>query len=240
VNAAEIPAPDARLATWIAPARTALLIIDMQADFANPDGALGRDGVDLGAVGPALAAAGRLAEAARAAGTPVVFVGLQTSREEDSPAWAERMRRRGLDPEAASALCRVGTPGATFVGPTPRAGEPVIAKLRYSGFHRTALDATLKQLGVDTLVVGGLTTEGCVDCTVRDAFHLDYHVFVAADACAAYEADLHEGALKGLAANCAILVRADDVLAAWAEPQEDHPIRRRLPARAGSPSSSDG
>jgi ureidoacrylate peracid hydrolase len=205
------------LGAWIAPGRTALLIIDMQADFAAPDGALGAAGVDLGAVPAALAAAERLADAARAAGVPVVFVGLQTLPEQDSPAWAERMRRRGGDPDAESGLCRVGTPGAAFVGPTPRPGEPVIGKLRYSGFFRTDLDATLQRLGVDTLVACGLTTECCVDCTVRDAFHLDYHVFIATDACAAYEPALHEETLKSLELNCAILVGADAVVAAWAE-----------------------
>jgi nicotinamidase-related amidase len=213
---AEASSGDDALGAWIDPARTALLIIDMQVDFASPEGALGRAGVDLVAVGPALAAAERLAEAARAASVPVVFVGLQTSSADDSPVWAERLRRRG-DADGEIGLCRLGTPGADFVGPTPRDGEAVIGKLRYSGFHRTDLDATLKRLGVDTLVVCGLTTECCVDCTVRDAFHLDYHVFIAADACAAYETDLHEAALKSLELNCAILTNANEVAGAWAE-----------------------
>jgi nicotinamidase-related amidase len=146
-----------------------------------------------------------------------MFVGLQTSQADDSLAWAERRRRRGHDADIAGGLCRVGTPGADFVGPRPLPGETVIGKLRYSGFHRTDLDAVLKRLGVDTLVVCGLTTECCVDCTVRDAFHLDYHVFIAADACATYDADLHQGALKSLELNCAILTTADEVVSAWAE-----------------------
>jgi len=205
------------LKAWIAPDRTALVIIDMQVDFASPEGALGRVGIDLSAVPAALAATERLAEAARESGVPVVFVGLQTSRKEDSPAWTERMRRRGGDPDAESGLCREGTAGAAFVGPTPLPGEAVITKLRYSGFFRTDLDATLQRLAVDTLVVCGLTTECCVDGTVRDAFHLDYHVFIATDACAAYEPELHEGALRSLDLNCAILTNTDAVAAAWAE-----------------------
>jgi ureidoacrylate peracid hydrolase len=126
------------------------------------------------------------------------------------------MRRQGGDPEQDSALCRIGTPGAAFVGPQPAAGELVIAKMRYSGFFRTDLDAELRARGLDTLVACGLTTECCVDCTVRDAFHLDYHVFVARDASAAYDSDLHEGALKSLELNCAILVDTAQVVAAWA------------------------
>jgi nicotinamidase-related amidase len=205
------------LKAWIAPGRTALVVIDMQTDFASPDGALGAVGADLSAVPAALAAAERLAEAAREAGAPVIFVGLQTSRETESPVWSERMRRRGEGGDGDGGLCREGTPGAAFVGPTPRSGEPVIGKLRYSGFFRTDLDATLRRLGVDTIVVCGLTTECCVDCTVRDAFQLDYHVFIATDACAAYDPDLHEAALKSLELNCAILTSTDAVTAAWAE-----------------------
>ena len=214
--AAAAGAGAAALADWIAPRRTALLVIDMQVDFAAPEGALGGV-VDLGAVPAALAAAERLAAAARAAGAPGVFVGLQTSPRADSAAWAERLRRRGGDPDAESGLCREGTAGAAFVGPTPLPGEPVVAKLRYSGFFRTDLDVRLKRLGVDTLVVCGLTTECCVDCTVRDAFHLDYHVFIAVDACAAYDPTLHASALRSLELNCAILTSADEVAAAWAE-----------------------
>ncbi|MBS0408980.1 MAG: cysteine hydrolase [Proteobacteria bacterium] len=205
------------LAAWIAPSRSALVIIDMQVDFASPQGVLGRSGMDMSVVEPALAAAQRLAEGARTAGTPVIFVGLQTRPETDSPAWKERMRRRGGSPEDDSNLCREGQPGADFHGPTPAPGELVVPKTRYSAFHGTDLDAALKARGIDTLVVCGLTTECCVDSTVRDAFHLDYHVFVASDACAAYEPDLHEGALKSLDLNCAMLVTSDQVLAAWRE-----------------------
>jgi ureidoacrylate peracid hydrolase len=203
------------LRTWIARGRAALVIVDMQTDFASPEGKMGRAGADLSAVPAALAAAQRLAGAARTAGVPVVFVGLMTSPEDDSAAWAERMRRQGVDPDEQLALCRAGTRGAAFVGPIPLVGEPVVAKLRYSGFFRTDLDAQLQRLGVDTLVIAGLTTECCVDCTVRDAFHLDYHVFVAADACAAYEPSVHEAALKSLALHCAIAVTTDAVIAAW-------------------------
>lgn len=205
-----------RLSEWLAPARTALLVIDMQADFAAPEGLLGRAGVDLSSVPAALAAASRLVEGARAAGVQVVFVGLQTSPDTDSPAWRERMRRRGGAPDEESAICREDTPGAAFYGPLPQAGDQVVAKARYSAFVGTALDAWLRPRNIDTLVACGLTTECCVDCTVRDAFHLDYQVFVATDACAAYAPDLHTGTLKVLELNCATLIETDDALAAWA------------------------
>ena len=214
--AAPVQAEDG-LATWIAPARTALVIIDMQVDFAAPEGRLGQWGVDLSTVPPALEKAQALAEAARKAGAPVVFVGLFTRPETDSGAWRERMRRRGGDPDSDSGLCRADEVGSDWYGPKPLPGEAVVEKARYSGFHDAPLDSVLKGLGVDTLVVAGLTTECCVDCTVRDAFHLDYHVFLASDACAAYEAEVHAASLKALELNCAILVETDQVITAWEE-----------------------
>ena len=203
------------LGGWIAPTRTAVLVIDMQVDFASPEGLLGQYGVDMTVVEPALAAAQALVAQARASGAPVIFVGLFTSPERDSASWNERMRRRGGDPDNEAALCRVGTPGAGFYGPQPLGDEPVIAKTRYSGFFGTDLDARLKGLGVDTLLVAGVTTECCVDSTVRDAFNLDYHVFVVADACAAYEADIHAASLKVMELNSAILTDVSAVAAAW-------------------------
>lgn len=210
------PAASARegLAAWIAPSRTAVLVIDIQVDFASPDGALGQY-VDMAAVQPAVSAAERLVGAARAAGTPVVFVGLFTAPETDSPSWTERMRRRGGDPDKESALCREGETGSDFYGPRPAPGELVVKKTRYSGFVGTRLDAWLKACGVDTLIVAGLTTECCVDSTVRDAFSLDYHVFVAADACAAYEPDIHAASLKVMDLNSAILTDTAAIAHAW-------------------------
>ncbi|TCS15512.1 isochorismatase family cysteine hydrolase [Caulobacter sp. BK020] len=202
------------LAVWIAPDRTAVLVIDMQVDFASPDGALGAH-VDMSVVEPALASAEKLVADARAAGAPVVFVGLWTTPETDSAAWNERLRRRGGNPKIDAALCRAGENGSAFYGPQPAPGELVVRKTRYSAFVGTDLDQRLRDMGVDTLVVAGLTTECCVDSTVRDAFDLDYHVFVAADACAAYEADLHEASLKVMELNSAILTDTAAIAQAW-------------------------
>ncbi len=200
-------------AEWIAPARSALLIVDMQVDFALADGALGRAGVDLSAVPEALRQAGRLARAARSAGATVVFVGLRTTPETDSPAWAERSRRLGE--VESEGLCRCGEAGAAFVGPTPADGDFVVVKTRYSAFHNTDLESRLRAAGVDTLVICGLTTECCVDAAARDAFQRDFHVFVAGDACAAYQPDIHQAALRSLELNCAILAASDAIVTAW-------------------------
>jgi nicotinamidase-related amidase len=193
-----------------------VVIVDMQVDFASPEGVSGQWGLDLSTVPAALSAAERLTVSARAAGAPVVFVGLFTTPETDSDVWDERMRRLGNDPEAGPALCRAGSPGSDFVGPLPQKDELVFRKTRYSPFWDTDINARLEALEVDTLIVAGLTTECCVADTAKDAFNRDYHVFVAADACAAYEPDLHVGALKMLHLNTAIVTDTASIVAAWA------------------------
>jgi ureidoacrylate peracid hydrolase len=206
----------AKLAQWIDPKRTALLIIDIQGDFAAPDGAMARLGADLSSVPAAIENAKRLADAARAAGTKVVFVAARRQPGPLSPVKRERLARLGHE-TFDGGICVVGTPGADFIGPQPLEGEAIVAKNSYSGFFRTELDDLLRGSNIDTVVVCGLTTECCVDGTVRDGYNLEYHIFLAADACAAYEPDLHQGSLKCLQLNCAILATTDQVVSAWAE-----------------------
>src|ERR1700761_6933754 len=106
-------------------ARTALLLIDMQVDFGAPDGAMARQGKDMTAVPAALANAVLLADVARAAGVPLIFVRL-LGRPEDG-------------------MCVEGTRGADFVGPKPQAGDAIISKSRFSAFTNTGLAGQLRQ-----------------------------------------------------------------------------------------------
>ena len=198
---------------WIAPRRTALLLVDMQVDFAKPDGAMGKSGKDLSMAEAALRNAVLLADAARAADVPCLFARLITRESDETDLLREWKKRRGTEDDAP--LCQEGTRGADFVGPRPRDKEAVFSKSRYDAFSGTGLDAHLRGLKRDTLVIAGLTTECCVESTARHAFEKDYHVFIAADAVAAYERELHDAALKALELNCAIPVASADIMAAW-------------------------
>jgi ureidoacrylate peracid hydrolase len=201
------------LKDWIAPRRTALLLVDMQVDFANPDGAMGKSGKDLSMAEAALRNAVLLADAARAADVPCLFARLITRESDETDLLQEWKKRRGTEDDAP--LCQEGTRGADFVGPQPQGMEAVFSKSRYDAFSGTGLDAHLRGLKRDTLVIAGLTTECCVESTARHAFEKDYHVFIAADAVAAYERDLHDAALKALELNCAIPALSSDIIAAW-------------------------
>lgn len=208
--------PPQSLIDWITPSRTAVVIIDMQVDFAAPDGACALSGCDMSAVPAALAGAERLANAARKAGALVVFPRLWTEPSTDSVVWKERRRRMGQVREDGRYPCRAGSRGAEFYGPLPQDGDLIVSKTKYSAFFGTDLDALLGERNIDTLVFAGLTTECCVDSSVRDACHLDYHIFIAADACAAYGEEMHRETLAVLEMNCGILTDVTSIETAWA------------------------
>jgi len=112
-------------------------------------------------------------------------------------------------------LCAEGTHGADFIGPQPRDGEAIVSKNHFSAFARTGLADQLHAQSVDTLVLAGLTTECCVQSSAWDAFERDFHIFLAEDACAAYEEALHRHALKALRLSAAMVVPVKDLVAAW-------------------------
>lgn len=207
--------PAAQLPPMIGPARTALMVVDSQVDFVAPHGALGSIGLDFSTVTPALARVQQLIGAARSAGVTVVFLRVISRDETDSTALRLLNARKGRPPEAI-AICRAGSAGADYYGVQPQAGDIEIEKVLFSGFFGTTLEEQLRALGIDTLLMTGFTTDCCVDCTAREAFHRNYNVFVVQDACAAYGDDMHYGALNGMANNCALLTDSEAVLAGWA------------------------
>jgi ureidoacrylate peracid hydrolase len=197
---------------WIAPHRTALILIDCQVDFGAQGGAMARAGADMSSVPPALAKAGALADVARGAKVEIVFVRLVTRSGEDNKFLREaRQRQEDTLPD----LCVEGSRGAEFIGPLPRPGETVISKTRFSAFAGTGLADHLRARGIDTLVLAGLTTECCVQSSAWDALERDFHVFVAGDACAAYEPELHRHTLRALALNGVFVEGADIFATFW-------------------------
>jgi nicotinamidase-related amidase len=197
---------------WVAPRRTALVLIDMQVDFGSPDGEMAKRGADVKPAQAAVAKAEALAQAARSAGVKVVFVRLVNHPGGESPIASEARARHGKDEPD---LCVEGTPGADFIGPQPAPGEAVISKTHFSAFARTGLAEQLHSQKIDTLVLAGLTTECCVASSAWDAFERDFHIFLAADACAAYEDGLHREALRALEMSGAIVGTTAEFTGAW-------------------------
>jgi nicotinamidase-related amidase len=176
--------------------RTALLIIDMQRDFLEPGGfgeALGNDVSRLqAAVGPCQA----VLAAARDLGLLVIH-----TREGHRPDLSDAPR---LKVERGDPALRIGAPGPMgrilvrgepghdiIAALYPQPDEPVIDKPGKGAFYQTDLDLMLRNRSIETLLVCGVTTEVCVNTTVREANDRGYRCVVLADCCASYFPEFH-------------------------------------------------
>lgn len=157
--------------TRLDPARTAVLVVDMENDFCCEGGAMVLPGYER-LLGPQRA----VIEAGRRAGSPIVFI-------TDAHRPNVRQDREFLK---RTPHCIEGSWGAQVVDELGRRPDDIgVIKRRYSGFFNTDLDLTLKDLGVDSVVVMGVVTNICVRSTVHDAFFLGYRTFVPEDCVAA-------------------------------------------------------
>jgi nicotinamidase-related amidase len=202
------------LAEMIDPARSALIVIDVQADFASPSGAMARRGADLSGVEGVLDNVEALIAAARRSGVCVAFARVLTSPQTDSVALKNLNARRGLAPSALD-ICREGDRGSDYYRVAPLPGEIEVSKRLFSAFHGADLDQRLRERNVDTLILVGLTTNCCVDATARDAFHRNFNVFVVSDATDAYGEETQRRALAALAATCGLIVATAEVRSSW-------------------------
>ncbi|WP_139306851.1 cysteine hydrolase family protein [Modestobacter sp. DSM 44400] len=219
------------LAELVDPAHTALLLVDMQRDFVEPDGVFGSLGVDLSiyaAMRPRLAA---LLTAARHAGVLVVHIQNTTlpGRRSDSPAQL-RFNLRMLAPARRDGpplrYTVAGTAGEQFVEElAPRPEELVVHKHRSSAFWGTDLELLLRSNGVRTVVVGGCTTEGCVESTARDAMFCDLYVVLAEDCVGSDDRAQHDASLF-LMRHRFDLATGQAVADTWRDPT--HPIPEEL------------
>ncbi len=162
------------------PQRTALLVMDYQPAIV----AIAGDDADA-LVARAAAAIGR----ARGAGVHVGYVRVALTAE-DRAAIPER--NRAFSQVAASGRLADGDPAAD-VHPDLRPAEDdvVVTKTRLGAFSTTDLAGRLAALGVDTLVLAGISTSGVVLSTIRDAADRDYRLLVLADCCADPDAEVH-------------------------------------------------
>tara|TARA_R100001244_G_scaffold20557_3_gene21174 strand:+ start:2576 stop:3253 length:678 start_codon:yes stop_codon:yes gene_type:complete len=197
----------------IEPARTALLLIDVQVDFVSPEGVIGMAGVDMSSITSAIDKMETLRAAAKAQGATVAFLRVVTREETDSDALKNLYEWRGRPGQHA--ICRADEPGSDYFRLFPEEGDIDVEKALFDGFFGTDLEEQLRARGIDTLLVAGVTTDCCVDQTARSAFHRNFNVVVVSDACAAYEELLHFGGLLALEKNCVLLADTEAVLATW-------------------------
>lgn len=194
------------------PLATALIVIDMQRDFVEPGGfgaSLGNDVSPCAAIVPTVAA---LMAAFRAAGLPVFHT--RECHAADLSDCPPAKRDRGApslrigDPGPMGRILIAGEPGADIVPAlAPVNGEVVIDKPGKGAFYATTLADKLHDKGITTLVFAGVTTEVCVQSTMREANDRGYLCLLAEDATASYFPDFKEAAIA--------MIRAQGAIVGW-------------------------
>lgn len=185
--------------------RPALLLVDVVAAYATPGSPL-----DLGErAAPALEGCAALLAAARAGGVPVVHTAVVYAADlSDAGAFGRKVPALAVfadgDPRGLGALCE---------RTAPVEGEDVLRKLRASAFAATGLAQSLRARGVDTVVVAGFSTSGCVRASATDAIAHGFAPMVVADACGDRSAAYHEHNLADLDAKYADVVTLAEAVA---------------------------
>ena len=185
------------------PATTAVLVVDMLADFCLPGGKMVLPGYEK-----LLAPQNDVIRTLRAAGGTVIYI-----------VDAHRPQLRG-DREFLKRTphCIEGTPGCDIVPELDRdPSDIVVLKRRFSGFFNTDLDLTLRDMMVDTVIVMGVVTNICVRSTVHDAFFQGYRVIVPQDCCAATGPREQVSTLYDISTHFGVVSDADSIVASLRE-----------------------
>lgn len=199
----------------VAPRHTALLIVDMQKDFCVDGMATAGTGRDLSRTKAIVPDLVRLRDAAREAGVLVVHIGFLTLPQHlsDGAAWLAQRRRA---PYANESIALEGSEGGEFIEELrPEQGEVVVHKHRYSGFTGTNLDVILRAREVRTCVVTGISTNVCVESTLRAAFELGYYVVVPRNATASWSRELGEATLANVAHRFGLVSSVEEIVEVW-------------------------
>jgi nicotinamidase-related amidase len=198
------------------PARTAVVMIDMQRDFLEPGGFGETLGNDVSLLQAAVAPCKALLEGTRQRGMLIVHTreGHRPDLSDAPKAKVERgapSLRIGSPGPMGRILVR-GEPGHDIVHELyPRDGEPVVDKPGKGAFYATDLQSILHNNGIENLIVCGVTTEVCVHTTVREANDRGYRCIVPSDCCASYFPEFHEIALRMVKAQGGIFGWVSDV-----------------------------
>ena len=190
----------------------ALLVIDMQRDFIEPGGfgeALGNDVAPLAAIVPTVR---RLLDAFRACGLPIIHT--KEAHQPDLSDCPPAKRQRGHaslrigDPGPMGRILIAGDPGNDIVPDlTPLPGETVIEKPGKGAFYATNLSDVLAEMGITHLVIAGVTTEVCVQTTMREANDRGYECLLIEDATESYFPAFKQATLE--------MVRAQGAIIGW-------------------------
>ena len=194
----------------LAPGSTALVVIDMQRDFIEPGGFGASLGNDVSLLVPAIAPIAALLTAWRARGWPVVHTREAHKADLSDCPPAKRLRGEPTlrigDPGPMGRLLISGEPGTEIIAAlAPQAGEIVLDKPGKGMFWATGLHERLQSLGVSHLVFTGVTTEVCVQTSMREANDRGYDCLLVEDGTESYFPAYKAAVLEMIAAQGAIV-----------------------------------
>jgi nicotinamidase-related amidase len=194
------------------PAHTALVMIDMQRDFIEPGGFGATLGNDVSLLEPVVPAAARLIGWCRQHGILVIHT--QECHRPDLSDCPPAKRLRGKpslrigDPGPMGRILILGEPGAGFVPELlPQDGDLVIAKPGKGAFYGTDLGEQLQARGITHLIFGGVTTEVCVQTTMREANDRGYECLLIEEATGSYFPEFKQAAIE--------MIRAQGGIVGW-------------------------
>lgn len=201
------------------PKHTALVVVDVQNDYFCAGGAYEKIGRDISPCQDMLPRLKGLIEQARGFGVPIVYIQnttLPDYRSLSGPYLRVAYLHFGMKPGMQQA--QLGSWGGEIVGDiAPRPDDTVIRKYRPSAFIGTNLDLYLRSNGIESIVVTGCATEGCVLSTAEVGFFLDYYVVVVEDCVSTADPEgRHQSALHTMT-HYLTVVPAKEVVDAWSQ-----------------------
>lgn len=158
---------------------TAVIIVDMQNDFCHNDGILARQGTNLEMIQGIVPKMNSFLQEVRSRSLPVIWVTHTNSDNTMSPVWLQKRTELGRSIET---VCRPDSWGAEIYDKlTISESDITVVKHRHSAFYNTQLETILKAMNIRNVIIGGISTNVCVDATARDAYARDFFVYIAKD-----------------------------------------------------------
>jgi ureidoacrylate peracid hydrolase len=192
---------------------TALVVVDIQNGFCHPDGAVAAR-LDISRHRTILPNIEALVRAAHEKGLPVFWT-RQEHLQGDAALKKHRLATHLAKLEYVP--CLRGTWDAEILDELQELVQPedvVVTKHRASGFYNTTLEVALRMRAIDTLIIAGVTTNYCVEATIRDAYARDFDLLIVEDACGAPWPDLHDAVMKTASIFHGVVASTADTLAA--------------------------
>lgn len=166
---------------------SALLVVDMQNDFLDPQGYFARSGLDVGPLRRVIAPTANLRQALPRALKVVFTAQVYEPDGSDDLGRVHRLKPARLMRSGDGAPVQRGSWGAQIIDTlAPRPAERVVEKRRFDAFYQTDLELLLRCWGVSTLIFAGVVAEVCVETTLRSAYVRDFDVVLATDCVGAW------------------------------------------------------